>query len=357
MLVINAILHLLIDGICAFSMFGKYAERGAEAYLFYNLFAFALQMPFGALCDAVCSKLSGRLVIKRFYWGVTLLGVLFTILGMAFGFPALGVGNALFHIGGGLTSIKEDDERKLKGAGLGAFVAPGAIGIFLGKELSAFSSLGVYIRNAFIFLTLALVLAGFLRLYYEEKHFIFLEKPSSKEDRFKDSLKDLILSAFICFVVVVLRSFIGQSVGFSWKSSLALAFTATLAVAFGKAAGGFLAAKIGELKAVVISLTAASVFYIFSEIPVCGILSLFFFNMTMPVTLYILIKKMPRLPGFSFGLLTFGLFVGFYIFYLEPKVPVSGGVLGCAGSVISLILLSILTVRDTLKDKREKKGA
>ena len=70
MLVINAILHLLIDGICAFSMFGKYAERGAEAYLFYNLFAFALQMPFGALCDAVCSKLSGRLVIKCFllFW-------------------------------------------------------------------------------------------------------------------------------------------------------------------------------------------------------------------------------------------------------------------------------------------------
>ncbi|MCR4617721.1 MAG: hypothetical protein K5669_05995 [Lachnospiraceae bacterium] len=350
MLVINAILHFLIDGICAYSMFGKYGSYGAEGYLFYNFYAFSLQMPIGALCDLVVSRLKNRIIIKRFYWVVTLLGVLFTLLGMAVGFSALGVGNALFHVGGGLTSIREDEERKLKGRGLGIFVAPGALGLFIGNTLSDYTFIATLVRGAFIVLVLSAVLAGFLRLYYAEKHLIFMEiNASDSKARLKDSVFNLVLSAVICFVVVILRSYVGMAVGFSWKNGFVLGLIVTLSIVFGKVAGGFLAAKIGEFKAALISLSAAAVFYVFSEIPVCGVLALFFFNMTMPITLYILIKRLPKLPGFSFGLLTFGLFIGFYMIYSDVKLPVSGNIVGAVGSVISALLLTVILIK---KDKK-----
>ena len=61
--------------------------------------------------------------------------------------------------------------------------------------------------------------------------------------------------------------------------------------------------------------------------------------MTMPITLYLLIKKMPDLPGFSFGLLTFGLFIGFLPVYGQVRIPFGDSLVGVAASVISLILL------------------
>jgi len=73
-----------------------------------------------------------------------------------------------------------------------------------------------------------------------------------------------------------------------------------------------------------------------------GWLALFCFNMTMPVTLYLLVRRFPELSGFSFGLLTFGLFLGFLPVYFEYTLPVPGGLLGMLGSLISLLLLQIV---------------
>ena len=64
------------------------------------------------------------------------------------------------------------------------------------------------------------------------------------------------------------------------------------------------------------------------------------FNMSMPVTLYLLAVNLPGLYGFSFGLLTFGLFLGFLPVYAGLVLPVSGRLLGMAGSLASLVLLT-----------------
>ena len=50
---IYSILHMFVDGICAFAMFGRFVNNGSgDAYfLIYNFCAFALQMPFGAMLD------------------------------------------------------------------------------------------------------------------------------------------------------------------------------------------------------------------------------------------------------------------------------------------------------------------
>ena len=70
-----------------------------------------------------------------------------------------------------------------------------------------------------------------------------------------------------------------------------------------------------------------------------GILALLLFNMTMPMTLYLLAEHLPHLPGFSFGLLTFGLFLGFLPVYAELSLPLPGGQFGFLISLVSAFLL------------------
>jgi len=79
----------------------------------------------------------------------------------------------------------------------------------------------------------------------------------------------------------------------------------------GKTAGGFLADHVGLFRAAASSLVLAAAAFFFSRSPVPGVCALFLFNMTMPITLFALSQRMPGCKGFSFGILTFALFLGF----------------------------------------------
>ncbi len=88
-------------------------------------------MPFGATLDIIQKK--------KKYSNIALvpcltvvIGVLFTILGTLTHPAILGIGNALFHIGGGVGTIQADHANHWRGKGLGIFVAPGALGLYLG---------------------------------------------------------------------------------------------------------------------------------------------------------------------------------------------------------------------------------
>ena len=50
-----AILHFLVDGLCAFAMFGTFSvrENWYLNILLYNFCAFALQMPLGVVLDGL----------------------------------------------------------------------------------------------------------------------------------------------------------------------------------------------------------------------------------------------------------------------------------------------------------------
>lgn len=366
MLTINSIFHLIIDAICAYSIFGFYGVDNLNAYIIYNLCAFTLQMPFGAVLDLVTYKLkkASDHTAKRFYWLVTALGAVVTLVGMYSGPIALGVGNALFHIGGGVNTIKEDENRRMKGAGMGIFVAPGAIGLFLGRTLSEFTTLTVEIRNVMICICALLILAGFLRLQYEIRHCNFIKVESCRPDeiipgvtkkhitskkreasKLPSAKGHAILAVLVavigCFVVVALRSYIGLEVTFPWKKGFVLPLIATLAVAGGKALGGIFAAKFGELKTILLSLGLAIFCFAFSKYAVFGILALLLFNMTMPVTLYILIKRLPLFSGLSFGLLTVGLFIGYFLHLTIPAQAIQDNILGVVGSGLSLVILGL----------------
>ena len=306
MTVLYSVLHFLVDGVCAWAMLGRLAG-GAEGFLLYNFCAFALQLPLGAVLD----RLGGR-KMPLIFAGT---GCALTVLGAMLHPAVLGLGNALFHVGGGVDVIREDEKRHFRGQALGIFVAPGAMGLYLGGLIAG--------KTPWLLLPAGAVMA--LALFFIQSPGEISTAPSQKQPVF-------LFSA--CFLVVVLRSFVGFQVVFPWKTG-AMAFAATAAVVLGKMAGGVLAARFGARRVTVCSLPLAAVCYALGQIPAFGLLALLCFNMTMSLTLYALWRRFPDYPGAVFGSLTLALFLGFLPTCFGINLPI-GGVFG---SILSLVLL------------------
>lgn len=333
MTALYSILHMFVDGVCAFAMFGTFLkqEQGYFYVLIYNFCAFALQMPFGAVLDLWYAKSR-----KQSPFAVACVGVVLTLIGAVTHPVILGIGNALFHIGGGVGTIHEDERKGWRGRGLGVFVAPGALGLYLGMQLAQNGAEAQWLYGAGALMAIGCVgMACVLR-----RRGVSGKMAEHLEDgRGLTETTGVIPLAFCLFLAVVLRSYIGMAVTFSWKTTTFAAVLSTLAIVFGKAAGGFFMARFGGLETAAICLPAAAVLYLLSGCMPAGAAALFLFNMTMPVTLYLLIHKLPQYPGFSFGLLTFGLFLGFLPEYYGLRA-LRGGVLGCAGSLMMLLILA-----------------
>lgn len=395
-------LHLLVDGMCALAMFGSLLPGGDRglSILVYNFCAFALQMPLGVALDALCGGKKGRETDFPFLF--VLAGVLCTV-GGAFLHPAvLGIGNALFHVGGGVGTIREDDRQSWRGRGLGVFVAPGALGIYLGTVLGRGGSWQMWAFGTGVLM--ALLCAGAICGRKEHRFEVsgrkahcfgmrgrkvcFFEVSGRKAHRFDVSggeggteripesgvrgrgteadwraeaqpsksspqktekqaagntgqgIWNTAIAAVCCILVVILRSYVGMAVAFPWKTGFRAGLLAVLMVVGGKAAGGFASARYGMRMTTTVSLGLAGICYLCSAAMLPGLAALFLFNMTMPITLYWLVRSMPRMPGFAFGLLTFALFLGFLPTYFGVAAAVDGPVLGCAGSVLSMLLLT-----------------
>lgn len=320
-----AAMHFLVDFICAWAMYGSFRQGsgGYESLLIYNFCAFALQMPLGTLMDLMKERINGKLgSYFSLIWAV--FGAALTAVGALIHPAVLGLGNALFHVGGGMEVIQEDFDRNLKGRDLGIFVAPGAVGLYLGAKFR-------FELKALFFVSVAAAILTVLLFRNKGKrpivNCVVTEKAAGK----------IWPLALCCFAVVILRSYVGLSANFSWKSGAAFGLLAVLVVALGKMAGGILGSRFGSGRTAAISLALAAICFTAGENPIFGLAALLLFNMSMPVTLYMLAQALPHLPGFSFGLLTFGLFLGF--------LPVYGGIdlhlTGVAGSIISAVLLII----------------
>lgn len=254
---------------------------------------------------------------------------------------AAGVGNCMFHIGGGIDVLNQS--RKKSGL-LGIFVAPGAFGLYLGTMY------GKQGTEASVYIVLALLLMAFLILllqYVPGRTFISDNEPVSFQTK---SLADTegqvglkaaaAAGAMAClFLVVCLRSYVGMSLAFPWKGAGSWGLVLVCAAVLGKMAGGMLADTFGVLKTSAVSLGLAAILFLFGGYPVAGTAAVFLFNMTMPVTLWAVAKILPGSKGFTFGLLTFGLFLGFIPVYLGADPLFSGGSGFAAASAVSLALL------------------
>ncbi len=336
---------MFVDGVCALAMFGAFAfqKNGSFYFLAYNFCAFALQMPFGLLLDILIQK--KKIYCYHLPLITVFIGILLTLIGAVMHPAILGIGNALFHIGGGVGTIHEDRDRNWLGRGLGVFVAPGALGLYGGALLAKnhLKQTGLIAAGLCMFFLCICLLYVSIKSNMNGKN--FSENPSSWTSteisyNNQDKSKQIRLSV-CCLLVVVIRSYIGMTVSFSWKTTVSLGLLAVLAIVLGKIAGGFLSARYGMVKTIVVSLTAAAVFYLYAEISLSGLGALFLFNMTMPITLYLMLKTWKQMPGFSFGCLTLALFLGYLPVYFEWQPDIKGTVIGCIGSIVSVLLLLI----------------
>ena len=294
-LAVYGLAHAVVDATCAaliFSLLNFGIASGSYfifLVIFYNILAFGLQTPIGLVTD--------KFRVPRF---AAISGSLLTAFGAAFfNFPLLavslaGVGNALFHVGGGAISLNLTPK---KASAPGVYVAPGAIGIFVGTLIGTRG----YFASWYFLLAIAIlcILMGLVKIPVMDY----------RRDKIKSNYLELVL--LLVLLAIIVRSFVGLAILLPWKSNLNLAIALVLGVFLGKGLGGILADKFGWIKvtvgAVVIS---APLLAFFPAVPVLAIVGMFLFNMTMPVTLVALSNVLPGRPGFAFGLTCLALIVG-----------------------------------------------
>lgn len=304
-------LHLLVDGLCACSIFMLQGSLGgvATAVLFvtYNVLAFMTQPLVGAWMDRTGLKpLSLWAAVLLLFSGAVLTTLHPLCTGAATELPLLasaaillGMGNSIFHVFGGkfVTESTANDPRHL-----GFFVASGALGLALGSLCS----------GRLLMATIAAVMMLVV--------FVFLQKntraasASATADGPQTKAESAGISvALLLFMLLIVfgRSFVGNikpaSVG---TISHYAAIVSVIAFA-GKASGGFIARRFGVWSTLTAALMASGAFLLLSGMHwAFAVLMVLCINCTMPLTLHLANRSLPRRAGLAFGMLAFMLIPG-----------------------------------------------
>ena len=308
-----ALCHFVVDFACVSTMLcavsrvlGESGQGSMEvvalSILLYDIVAFTLQLPIGIALDQL-DKNSYAALLSYALVGA---GVILSLVPIALlEWPAillLAIGNALFHSAGGLSVLNISQ----KHAGpSGIFIATGAIGVFLGTQSAQMERLQI----AFSLLVL-LFLCALITLVVQKVNKKYWNVHNVSFDIPRLSSNTLLAIALLS-LVVALRSYVGMVMAFPWKSEMLLLVLSILGVFAGKALGGVVADRIGFRTTAIFSLIVAATLFVPSwEIPVMGLLGVFFFNFTMSITLASLANILPNAKGTAFGLASFSLAVG-----------------------------------------------
>ena len=308
-----ALCHFVVDFACVSTMLcavsrvlGDSGQGSMEvvalSILLYDIVAFTLQLPIGIALDQL-DKNSYAALLSYALVGA---GVILSLVPIALlEWPAillLAIGNALFHSAGGLSVLNISQ----KHAGpSGIFIATGAIGVFLGTQSAQMGRLQI----AFSLLVL-LFLCALITLVVQKVNKKYWNVHNVSFDISELSFNTL-LAIVLLSLVVALRSYAGMVMAFPWKSEMLLLVLSILGVFAGKALGGVVADRIGFRTTAIFSLIVAATLFVPSwEIPVMGLLGVFFFNFTMSITLASLANILPNAKGTAFGLASFSLAVG-----------------------------------------------
>lgn len=326
-----ALCHFVVDFACVSSMLcavsrvlGESGQSSLEvvalSILLYDIVAFTLQLPVGIALDQL-DKNSYAALLSYALVGA---GVILSLVPIALlEWPAillLAIGNALFHSAGGLSVLNISQ----KHAGpSGIFIATGAIGVFLGTQSAQMGRLQIafsLLVLLFLCALITLVVQKVNKKYWNVHNVLFdISELSS----------NTLLAIALLSLVVALRSYAGMVMAFPWKSEMLLLVLSILGVFAGKALGGMVADRIGFRTTAIFSLIAAATLFAPSwEIPVMGLLGVFFFNFTMSITLASLANILSNAKGTAFGLASFSLAVGalpaLVGFRIEHPVMLSG---------------------------------
>ena len=315
--------HFLVDLACGYTLYSMYAEGKIEAasvavlFILYNMLAFATQHLFGALADKVKSNGST----------FAFVGIISTAVGVLIGGAAptisicfVGLGNACFHVGGGIDALTES--RGFARAGI--FVSSGSLGIALGCR---FGEKLLFPPALYVF---ALALAALAVAIFCRGE----RKAIPGEEVSQTPISSSTLAICILLFAVVIRSY----AGFAATKPTEVFPLFTLAVAAsafaGKLLGGVFADLFGARRVGTLSLLLCVPLYYFGAgSAVLFLTATFFFNIAMPITLVGAARKLRSHEGFVFGLTTVALFIGYFVHTLFP-----------IGRALSVILIPILSL-------------
>lgn len=291
--------HFCVDFACFFMLFRGFNQHTTEpqtlalGFLVYNVIAFGIQPVIGYLYDTKPNMPAG------------LYGCCLVILGlclMPFAWASLAVcalGNACFHIAGGVDSLAFASGRMSRS---GIFVSSGALGVALGTISDKSAGMSVFVPLLLLALSCMLILR-FGRIENTEYTDMCFHNTSLS--------RSFSIILLLCFVSIVIRSYVGSMIPIAWKTTIFLMVLPSLGACMGKALGGYLADCFGARNVGVASLLLSVPFFLFgNDNPIPCTAGILFFNMTMPVTLCAVANKLPTNPGLAFGVTTLGLLLG-----------------------------------------------
>ena len=267
--------------------------------LIYNTCDYGLQLMIGLIDD----------IVHRNHYFAAAGAALFVVGYFLNATPLLmaaviGVGAAFLHVPLGRQVLQD---RPKVYAPLALFVAAGALGVFIGRQV-ALAQIAVWWPLVGISALMALVLVMFGSA--EKQWNAGTEQVTSSRVL---TLNRTAVSAILLLVIaVVVQAFAEGIMVFTWQVS-GTAWVAAIAIFAGKALGGVFADKIGYGRSVLASMLAATIFAPFAlSHPIAGIITLFAFNVTGATIIFRLASRFPPAPGTGFG--TYKLFhiVGFY---------------------------------------------
>ncbi len=263
--------------------------------LAYDLVAFGSQALLGWCTDRFASP---RLA--------TLLGIALTAVSLVCCSSNLiatlacaSIGNALFHLGAGANVLRGGLECS---APAGVFVAPGAIGLAFGIYYGS-RSLGP------VWPLLLLALAALAGISWCRFNAPPHGSPAKDTVAFH-APRSVNLAIGLLLVSIMVRSLVGMSAAKGYPRSDLLLLGIPGAAFLGKAVGGFVADRLGWLETSVFALLV-SIPLIASAPPALALLlGLFFFQITMPVTLTAVARLLPQRLATAFGWTCLALILG-----------------------------------------------
>ena len=304
-------LHFLVDGLCACLLFllsdSVPMTHLVAMFLLYNLMAFLTQPIVGICIDSVEQR-------RWMLWaanGLLVLAVLLASAVVYFDLMALsemslmpvaillGMGNSFFHVWGGkLVAVKTENDI----TALGIFVSTGAFGLSVGTICHSWPF------TYTILLLIALLSATYLQM----------ENQSSQQSQPSDNMPTtgfsplFVWTSILAIVLaVVFRSYVSGAFTVGIEKGKVLILLLGAASMLGKMAGGWMAKRMGLVRAAVLMVVAAVVCYLGRQWNIAILLlGLFMINCTMPITLYLSNVLLKGREGLAFGLLAAALIPG-----------------------------------------------
>ena len=339
-LVLLAVCHLLVDSVSAAVVLGQGGGPLLAVVLVYDTCAFTTQCITGMLPDRIGHGKELVLVSAAVIAFGALLPLPIMIKAII-----VGLGNSLFHVSGGYITLKESSSM----GPLGVFVAPGAIGLFIG---TVFPAVRVPLTAALVGLAAtAAIVGGAESSLKDEKGCLGIARGNACEgaaecikegsldfdrhEQGKSSMNSGMMSdgerivlAGLLLIAVAARAVGGSAVTYPWKTGIAAGAVLVFAVFLGKALGGVIADKVGIRHAAIVSVVTASVLLVFlSGFMIPSLIGQLALNISMPITLYLLYQLFPDRPGFAFGLAASALWPGTIIGKLIHLTGIWAGLL------------------------------